>query len=179
MVPRIPGIDRSRARILAATLLCAVAAGAAGCGTSAEQFTQSEADKALAALDSIQSLIDDGRCKAAQRRVQLLIDQASKINRDRPDLGAAYAKSAERLQQLVARECVEIKEATSPTGEVTGTTGADGPTSTPEPTATPEPPAPEPTGGGAPVQPDTPNQNQNGNGNGNGTAPDSGGVRPQ
>src|SRR4051794_39427981 len=108
-------------------LVCATAVAAAGCGTWNEQFTSTEADRALAALDSVQELVDEGRCKSAQRRVQLLIDQATRVNNDRPDLGAAYAKSAERLQQLVERECVEIKE-TSPTDEVTSSTGSVGPT---------------------------------------------------
>jgi hypothetical protein len=163
-------------------LLCAIAVAAAGCGTSNEKLSSGEADRALAALDSVQELVDDGRCKAAQRRVQLLIDQASKVNSDRQDLGAAYAKSAKRLQELVTRECVEIKE-TSPTGEVTSATGASGPTETPEPTSTPEPPQPEPTGGGTVPNPPDNNGNgngNNGNGNGNGNGDDgSGGVRPQ
>jgi hypothetical protein len=171
---------------LAATLLCAVAVAASGCGSSGEVLTHSEADKALAALDSVQALVDQGRCKAAQRRVQLLIDQASKVNKDRQDLGAAYAKSAERLQQLVTRECVEVK-VSSPTEPVTSATGDTGPTDTPQPTSTPEPPQPVPTGGG--TAPDQPNNNGgngngngnggNGNGNGNAQPGNSGGVRPQ
>ncbi|MGH2906307.1 MAG: hypothetical protein ACRDKI_06000 [Solirubrobacterales bacterium] len=171
------------------TIFCALALVAAlalgGCGTSGEKFTSTEADRALAALDSIQDLVDEGRCKTAQRRVDVLVLQAAKVNSDRQDLGAAYAESAKRLQQLVARECVEIKE--SPTGE-TGETGQTGPTETPEPTHTPTP-TPEPTNGGTPPQqPNNPPNNGNGNGNGNGNNGGgnngggdngSGGVRPQ
>lgn len=163
-------------------LLCAIAVTAAGCGASSEKLSQSDADRALAALDSIQELIDEGRCKAAQRRVDLLIAQASNVNSDRQDLGTAYAKSAERLQQLVARECVEIKE-TSPTDEVTASTGSTGASETPEPTNTPDAPQTDPTNGGTVPDPPNPDAGNGGNaepdGNTNEAPAESGGVRPQ
>jgi hypothetical protein len=162
-----PGISPSRTRSVAAIALCALAAAISGCGSSNEKFSSGEADRALAALDEIQQNVDQGRCTAADRRVQVLINQASRINSDRPDLGAAYARSAERLQQLVTRECVNVKEA-SPTDEVTGTTGpTDEPTKSTGPTETPNPPEPEPTGTPTP-QPEPDNQ-----------PGDSGGARPE
>jgi cell division septation protein DedD len=165
-------ISTSRTRILAATMLCALTAAAAGCGSSSEKFSSGEADRALAALDATQQAVDEGRCTAAERRVQVLISQASRINSDRPDLGAAYARSAERLQQLVARECVNVKE-TGPTGESTSPTGATHePTKPTGPTEAPQTPNPEPTGGGAPNPP--PGQQNNDNN----SPGDSGGARP-
>ena len=154
---------------------------AGGCGPSGEKFSGAEADRALAQLDAIQQLVDQGRCTAAQRRVNILVAQAANINQNRADLGAAWAKSTQRLQQLVTRECVEVK-ATQPTGGGTASTGATGePTGTTQ--ATPEPtPAPPQTGGGvAPNGGGNGGNNGQGNGNnGNGGGGDnSGGVSPK
>lgn len=146
---------------ITATALALFALPAAGCGSSNERFESDEADRALAALDTLEAAVADGRCNVAESRVRALIGQAQTINSDRPELGAAYADSLEQLQSLVESECVERKE--EPTEPVTGETGETaeptGPTETPtpEPTGTPEPtaPAPQPT-------PETPDQDQSG-----------------
>ena len=163
-----------RARELAATTICALALFAVtGCGSSDEKFASDEADRALAALDALQEYVDEGRCNAAESRVRALAVQSTRVNRDRPELGEAWASSVARLQELVVRECVEIREPTSSTGE-TGETGpTEEPTGTPEPEPQPQPePEPEPTGGGQ--QPGQPP----GNG-GNENPGDSGGASPQ
>lgn len=171
VVPRPPGIGvctarsiafvfvRARAAAVIAAIVLAAAAG--GCGGSGETFTATEADRALAALDTLERNIADGRCGAAQSRVAALARQAESVNGDRPELGAAFAESVSRLQELVASDCEEAER--EPTEPVTGATGE--PT---EPTGTAEPtgggtPEPEPTGGGvqptpddAEPQPDTP-----------------------
>jgi hypothetical protein len=170
-----------RARFVAAALLCVSAILAvSGCGSSNEKFSSAESDRALAALDAIQEFVDEGRCTSAQRRVRVLATQSTHVNNDRPDLGEAYASSVARLQELVARECVEIKETTP-----TASTGETGPT-TEEPTGTtdtppePEPtPDPEPTNGGTPVDPNNGNDNGTDNGGDNTTPPDTGGAAPQ
>lgn len=173
-------------------MLAAVAASAcvaalvfSGCGSSDQKFSSAESNRALAALDAIQQYVDEGECSKAQSRVTVLAGQAAHINRNRPDLGSAYASSVARLQELVDRECVEI----TPSGPTTEPTESTGATSTPQPE-----PAPTPdtggnggdTGGGA--QPDNGNgngdQNNGDDGNGNGgqnqTNPgDSGGASPQ
>ncbi len=169
-VPRTMGPMKSHARLVAAALLCAGAvAAAAGCGSSNEMFSAGEAGRALAALDAVQEYVDEGRCNSAESRVRALAVQSTRVNEDRPELGEAYASSVARLQELVARECVEIEEP-EPTEEVTSPTGE-----TPEPTATPDPeprPDPEPdpdtTGGGS--QPDAPDP---------AVPDDSGGASPQ
>lgn len=152
---------------ITATLLACFALFAAGCGDSNERFDSGEADRALAALDTLEDAVAEGRCNVAKSRVRALIGQAQVVNRDRPELGAAYAESLEQLQSLVETECVE--EQTEPTEPVTGETGAtDEPTGTGEPTPTPEPTgSPEPT---APVPEPTPE-----------TPPEdtSGGVQPE
>lgn len=163
-----------RARELAATAVCALALFVvSGCGSSDEKFDPGEADRALAALDALQEYVDEGRCNAAESRVRALAVQSTRINSDRPELGEAWASSVARLQELVVRECVEIREPTAPTGD-TGETGpTEEPTGTPEPEPTPDPePQPEPTGGGQ--QPDQPQD-----GGGNDAPPDSGGASPQ
>lgn len=127
-------------RITGALLVAAALAVASGCGSADETFTSGEADRALAALDAIQEYVDEGRCNSAESRVRALAVQSTRVNSDRPELGEAYASSVARLQELVARECVEITEP-EPTTDVTEPTGE-----TPEPTATPEPePNPTPT----------------------------------
>lgn len=166
----------SHARLLlAASLVVSALAVVSGCGSSDETFSAGEADRALSALDSVQEYVDEGRCNSAESRVRALAVQSTRINSDRPALGEAYASSVARLQELVARECVEISEP-QPTEEVTSPTG-----DTPEPTATPDPkPEPEPTPDPAPQPeptpdpaPDTPTQPDD-------TSPDdSGGASPQ
>lgn len=134
-----------------------------GCGGSQERFTSGESDRALAALDTLEAAVAQGRCGVAQSRVRALIGQAQSINKDRPDLGAAYAESLQRLESLVASECEQRKP--EPTEPVTGETGATAeptgttsePTGVPEPTGTPEPTAPAP----APT-PETPPEDQSG-----------------
>lgn len=164
-----------RARELAATIFCALALFvAAGCGSSNEKFEDGEADRALAALDALQEYVDEGRCNAAESRVRALAVQSTRINNDRPGLGEAWASSVARLQELVVRECVEIREPTEPTGDTGDTGPTEEPTGTPEPEPEPRPqPQPEPTGGGQ--QPDQPQNN----GGGNDTPPDSGGASPE
>lgn len=126
--------------IVGALLTAAALATTSGCGSADETFTAGEADRALAALDAVQEYVDEGRCNSAESRVRALAVQSTRVNSDRPALGEAYASSVARLQELVARECVEISEP-EPTEQVTEPTGE-----TPEPTGTPEPqPQPEPT----------------------------------
>lgn len=155
-------------------LTAAALAVVSGCGSADETFTAGEADRALAALDAVQEYVDEGRCNSAESRVRALAVQSTRVNSDRPELGEAYASSVARLQELVARECVEISEP-EPTEEVTEATGET--PATPEPTATPEPqpepqpapqpqPAPDNNQPDTPVQPDTP------------TPGDSGGASP-
>lgn len=141
--------------VLAAALL-------AGCGGEPERLSAGEADRALAALDTLEAAVAEGRCAVAESRVRALIGQAQTVNEDRPDLGAAYAESLERLQTLVDEEC-EQRE-TEPTEPVTGETGETaeptGETGRPEPTPPtsapePTPPTPEPT-------PETPPDNGSG-----------------
>jgi hypothetical protein len=138
------------------TLICASLAVASGCGNSNEKFSSAEADRALAALDSVQEYVDAGRCARARSKVNTLAVQSTHVNDDRPQLGEAYASSVARLQTLVDRECVEIKaDSPTPSTAETGTTGE----------ASPTPPV-EPTGGGE--TPATPGDGTgNGNGNGN------------
>lgn len=141
-VPRKLGPDTPTVarKITGALLIAAALAVVGGCGSADETFTQGEADRALAALDAVQEYVDEGRCNSAESRVRALAVQSTRVNDDRPQLGEAYASSVARLQELVARECVEIKEP-EPTADVTEPTGE-----TPEPTATPEPePNPTPT----------------------------------
>lgn len=138
----------------------------AGCGQSDEQFTSGEARRAIAALNSIEQNVDDGRCATARRRVNTLVLQAGHINDDRPALGDAYAQSVSRLQELIDRECVEVMP-TSPTPAVPRPT---------EPTGGRDQ---SPTGGGgtpAPT-PETPKPENPGTGGnqGGGNAPDGGG----
>lgn len=157
--------------MLGAILSVIVTLAATGCGGSQETFTAGEADRALAALDALEAAVAEGHCGTAESRVNALIGQAQAVNRDRADLGAAYAQSVDRLQQLVADEC---REATpEPTEPATGETGQ---TETPEPTAEPTAPVPvEPTGGGTePTAPVTP-EPQPPAGDDNQT----GGVQPQ
>ena len=192
-VPKTPGCEKTNAlrpRVLAALAAsaCTAALVFSGCGSSDQKFSSAESNRALAALDAIQQYVDEGECAKAQSRVTVLAGQAAHINRNRPDLGSAYASSVARLQELVDRECVEITPS-GPTSEPTASTGA---TSTPQPEPTPTPDTGGggggDTGGGA--QPDNGNTNGdqnnggntngNGNGNGNQTAPgDSGGASPQ
>lgn len=172
-VPRKQGPVISLARnVIGALLTIAALAVVGGCGSTDETFSASEADRALAALDAVQEYVDEGRCNSAESRVRALAVQSTRVNSDRPQLGEAYASSVARLQQLVARECVEISEP-EPTKEVTEPTGkTPEPTATPEPTPEPDPaPQPQPTGGGG--QPDTPVQPDNP------TPGDSGGASPQ
>lgn len=155
-MPRTLGPTSSRARYLAATVLCASALiAASGCSDSDDKFTAGEAGRANAALDAVLKYVNEGRCGSAESRVRVLAVQSTRINEDRRDLGEAYASSVARLQELVARECVEITEP-EPTEEVSDPTGpTPEPTATPRPDPAPEPePEPEPTGGGAPGQPD-------------------------
>lgn len=158
-MPRTPGSSTTFTRLAAAAIFIALVAFVSGCGSSDETFTSGEADRALAALDAIQSLVDDGACTKAARRVNTLAVQSTHINKDRQALGEAYASSVARLQTLVARECVEIMP-TSPTPAVTETTGTTGGN---EPPPTPD------TGG---TVPDTGNNGDgnNGQGDGNGGA---------
>ncbi len=148
-------------------LACAIVAGVvSGCGGSGQDFSAREADNALAALDAAQEFVDEGRCEAADRRVTALAKQSTRVNSDRPELGEAWAGSVARLQELVARECVEITQ-TTPTDETTAPTGpTESPTDTPPPV--------EPTGDtGGTTNGDNQNgngNNDNGNGNGNGGA---------
>lgn len=138
-VPRIPGSSTTFTRLAAAALTFALLAFVSGCGSSDETFTSAEADRALAALDAIQEYVDEGQCTKASRRVNTLAVQSTHINKNRQELGEAYASSVARLQTLVARECVEIMP-TSPTPAVTESTGSTGGN---EPVPTDE------TGGGA------------------------------
>jgi hypothetical protein len=167
-------------------LICASLVVASGCGSSKETFTSSEADNALAALDAVQQYVDDGRCSRAKSRVNALAVQSTRINKDRPDLGEAYASSVARLQSLVERECVEIKaDSPTPSTAETGTTGEVQPTEPVEPTGgggggdTPV----NPDNGGGTVTPDNNNgqgdQNPGQGNNNNNTPPaDSGGAGP-
>lgn len=174
-VPQKLGPLISYARFgLAALLVASALAVVSGCGNSEETFSAGEADRALSALDSIQEYVDEGRCNSAESRVRALAVQSTRINSDRPELGEAYASSVARLQELVARECVEIsepeptKEVTAPTGETPEPTGTPDPEPQPEPTPQPQPepdPAPDPA-------PDTPTPDNPGSG-------DSGGASPQ
>ncbi len=160
-MPRFPGLHLPPARALSAALGCALILTISGCGSSNEKFTSGEANRAIAALEAVQQNVDDGRCAAAQKRVNVLAIQSTHINRDRPELGDAYASSVARLQTLVARECVEIKPA-SPTPEVTKPTGSTGD-----------------NGGTTPVQPtdggNTPPDNGGGQDNGGGGQDNGGG----
>lgn len=158
-VPRTQGKSNFPARAIVAALLCALTVVVSGCGGTKEQFTSAEANRALAALAAIQAYVDSGRCSAASSRVNALASQSTHVNRNRPDLGEAYASSVARLKSLVARECVEITP-DSPTPETTAATGATGTDNGPTPA--------EPTGGGT-TPPDTPD-----NGNGTGTGGDTG-----
>ena len=164
-------------------LICASLAVASGCGSSNETFTSGEADRALAALDTIQEYVDEGRCSRARSRVNVLAVQSTHINDDRPELGEAYASSVARLQALVERECVEIKpDSPTPATAQTGTTGDVQPTEPVSPTGgsgggdTPV----NPDNGGGTVTPD--NTNNGGNtppGQNKPTPPaDSGGAGP-
>lgn len=162
--------------ILAALLVVSALAAVSGCGSSEETFTAGESDRALAALDSVQEYMDEGRCNSAESRVRALAVQSTRVNSDRPELGEAYASSVARLQELVARECVEISEP-EPTEEVTPPTGeTPEPTrETPEPTPEPDPapnpdPQPEPTPDPAPDTPAPPDDTD---------SDDSGGASPQ
>lgn len=144
------------------TILAALLAVATGCGDSQERFSDQEADRALAALDAMEAAAAEGRCTVAQSRVRALIGQAQTINKDRPELGAAYAESLDRLQALVEAECdqrqVEPTEpVTGETGETAEPTGTTSEPTPPEPTGSPEPttPTPEPT-------PPTPPEDQSG-----------------
>jgi hypothetical protein len=163
-VIRKPGETRTLLRIALAPLLAAVVVATAGCGAD-EQFSAGEADRALAAIDAVGQYVDAGRCTQAERRVRTLALQAAHVNSDRPTLGDAYASSVARLQELIARECVEIAP-TTPTPETTAPVG---------PTNRPEPPTPEPTGGGTPA-PDNGGTTKpdNGGGNGQNQQPDGG-----
>jgi hypothetical protein len=183
-VPRDPGSSTTFGRLAGAAIFFALVAFVSGCGSSDETFTSGEADRALAALDSIQSLVDDGDCTKAARRVNTLAVQSTHVNDDRPQLGEAYASSVARLQYLVSRECVEIKP-TSPTPAVTestGSTGGNAPPATPDTGGT----VPDAGGGGGAGggqdngNGDTGNGQDNGTGNGGDTAPpaDSGGAGP-
>lgn len=181
-MPRTLGRSTLQPRFAAALLACAIAAWVvSGCGSSGEKFDSGEADRALAALDAAQEYVDEGRCEAASRRVSALAKQSTNVNADRPELGEAWAGSVSRLQELVARECVEITE-TTPTDETTAPTGpTEGPTE--------EPPPVDPTDGGG-TTPDNDNDGggttpDNDNDGGNPTPPDnttpeeSGGASPQ
>lgn len=166
----------SHARFLMAALLVVSALVAvSGCGSSDETFSAGESDRALTALDSIQEYMDEGRCNSAESRVRALAVQSTRINSDRPELGEAYASSVARLQELVARECVEIsepeptEEVTSPTGETPEPTGTPDPTPEPEPTPDPQP-QPEPTPDPVPDTPTPPDDTG---------SDDSGGASPQ
>lgn len=105
-----------------------------GCGSSDEQFTTGEANRAIAQLNSIQRLVADGRCEEAAKASNRLAVQSTHINEDRPELGEAWAGSVAQLQRLLTRECVEI-EPESPTPEVSEPTGATETPTVPEPTA--------------------------------------------
>lgn len=159
----------------AALLVVSALAVVSGCGSSDETFTAGEADRALAALDTIQENLDEGRCNSAESRVRALAVQSTRVNSDRPELGEAYATSVARLQELVARECVEIsepaptEEVTSPTGETPEPTGTPDPEPQPEPTPQPQP-EPDPAPAPAPDTPTTPDDPGSG---------DSGGASPQ
>lgn len=174
-VPQKLGLLISYARFVTAALLVVGAlAVVSGCGSSDETFTSGEADRALSALDAVQEYVDEGRCGSAESRVRALAVQSTRINSDRPELGEAYASSVARLQQLVARECVEIsepeptKEVTAPTGETPEPTGPPDPEPQPEPTPQPQP---EPDPAPAPA-PDTPTPDPD-------TGDGSGGASPQ
>ncbi|MBI4898526.1 MAG: hypothetical protein HY827_09210 [Actinobacteria bacterium] len=158
-----------RTCLIVSLTLAAFAAG--GCGASNQKFSGGEADRALAALDALEAAVSEGHCTSATSRVNALIGQAQTVNRDRPDLGAAYAQSVEQLQRLVATECRERKS--EPTEPVTGKTGQTGATEpTPEPTA---PPNPQPTDGGTqPTPPVSPEPQPTGGGDNQ-----TGGVSPQ
>lgn len=181
-VPSPPQTRQRLARALGAIALCVALAALAGCGSSDEQFSSGEADRALAALDAAQEQIDDGRCSAVQRSINKLATQASHINEDRPELGEAWAQSVQRLRALALRECVEITPE-GPTPAITPETGATGrdPDQSPEPDTPSGPTAPG-DGGANPDQPDTePDQPSGGNqgGGGDTTVPeDSGGAAP-
>lgn len=162
---------RSRASLRALTLVAAISLAASGCGNSNEVFTTGESDRALAALDTLQAAVETGHCGTAGSRVNALIGQAQAINRDRPNLGAAYAQSVDQLRRLVDRECRANRSA--PTEPVTGSTGETAPTPGPTGGAGPTPaPAPEPTGGAGPTAPATQPKTPAPGGDG------SGGVRP-
>ncbi len=175
-VPRTLGKSDLLARAAAAALLFAVIAVISGCANSNEKFSNSEADNALTALDTVQEYVDEGRCNRARSRVKALAVQSTRINDDRPELGEAYASSVARLQTLVERECVEITpDMPTPETAATGATG-DEPT---EPV--------DPTGGGGepvvPVEPDngngSPGDGNNGNnGNNGGGNPNNGDETP-
>lgn len=189
VVPQPPGIGFSltrsiafvfaRARIVVAIAVAALALAGGGCGGSRESFTAAEADRALATLDSLENNLADGRCNAADSRVAVLARQAQSVNSERPNLGATFAESVSRLQELVASQCKESKS--QPTEPVTGATGEPtAPTGISEPTGG-DAPEPQPTGGGVPPTAETPESKPNkpnkpnkpGQGN-----DESGGVQP-
>ncbi len=163
--------SRGRFSACLIALLTVAAVFVTGCGAGNEKFSGGEADRALAALDALEAAVAEGHCDTATSSVNALIDQAQSVNRDRPDLGAAYAQSVEQLQKLVATECRERD--TEPTEPVTGETGQTDVTEpTPEPTS---PTSPEPTGGGTqPTAPVPPEPQPTGGGDNQ-----TGGVSPQ
>jgi hypothetical protein len=95
---------RSHASLRALPLVVAILLAAGGCGKSNEAFTAGESDRALAALDTLEAAVETGHCGTAGSRVNALIGQAQAINRDRPNLGAAYAQSVDQLRRLVDRD---------------------------------------------------------------------------
>lgn len=152
---------RLRHAVLSVAVVATVAA--VGCGRSGEQFTAAEADRATAALNAVQEMVDDGRCADAQRRIGTLATQATNLGAERPDLSEAWAASVGRLQTLVRRECVEIE----PEQSTPPVTAPAGPTER-EPEPTPKPPDDGPTSppdnGGSPDQPDNNQGGQDQNG---------------
>ncbi len=150
-----------------------VAAFASGCGVQ-QQLTSAEVDEALAALDAVEQAVDEGRCEDARDAAQRLSNQALQTTGN-GDFVSAYRESADRLEELVARQCEEApSEPTGPTGP-TGASEPTGPTGQND-EGTPRPTPPDNNGGQG--NPDDGQQQPDDNGGGVGN-PDSGGVRPQ
>ncbi|MFY9468788.1 MAG: hypothetical protein WAP37_01550 [Solirubrobacterales bacterium] len=160
------GSNRSTARLpMAVAVVTIIVVALSGCGQTGERFSPTETERALASLDAIEAGVREGDCTAAKSRVDGLVAQTHRVNSDRPGLGAAFAESVQRLQELVDADCRQLDEppteaVTDPTGEVTEPTGGA------QPNGDQPSHGPEPTGGGRqpvePVVPGAPGEDQSG-----------------
>lgn len=167
------------AAIGAACLLCLFAL--AGCAAE-QQLTASEVDASLAALDAVESSLDDGDCAAAKDAARRVSNITVAVSADAgDDFREAYRQSADRLEELVAEQCEQAPtKETGPTGD-TGETGATGPVDVPPDDGGTPAPTPDTGGNQDGGQPDGGQQTPDGGGNQDGgqQTPDSGGVRPE